>query len=89
MNKSPAVYHSKFSSIDDILPSMYTQGAWVRQAAVGFTTAVAEAYDISDIFCKLVPHVEPFLTRKALQLRKPVRFDTAFMDLLFVNPSFL
>ncbi|XP_012944552.1 phosphoinositide 3-kinase regulatory subunit 4 [Aplysia californica] len=55
----------------DALPLLAHPGAWVRQAAVGFTTAVAQAYDISDIFCKLVPHVEPFLTRKALQLRRP------------------
>lgn len=46
-------------------------GPWVRQAAVGFITAVAQAYDIPDIHCKLLPQVGPFLSRNIMQLRKP------------------
>ncbi|GFN76933.1 phosphoinositide 3-kinase regulatory subunit 4 [Plakobranchus ocellatus] len=46
-------------------------GPWVRQAAVGFITAVAQAYDIPDIHCKLLPQVRPFLSRNIMQLRKP------------------
>ncbi|RUS85454.1 hypothetical protein EGW08_006787 [Elysia chlorotica] len=46
-------------------------GPWVRQAAVGFVTAVAQAYDIPDIHCKLLPQVRPFLSRNIMQLRKP------------------
>ncbi|GFR74326.1 phosphoinositide 3-kinase regulatory subunit 4, partial [Elysia marginata] len=60
-------------------------GPWVRQAAVGFVTAVAQAYDIPDIHCKLLPQVRPFLSRNIMQLRKPAMKD--FMIRLHKNRS--
>ncbi|CAG5136560.1 unnamed protein product [Candidula unifasciata] len=53
-------------------PLLAHPGPWVRQAAVGFITAVAGAYDIPDLHCKLLPQLKPFLRRSVMQLRKPM-----------------
>ncbi|KAH9515561.1 phosphoinositide-3-kinase, regulatory subunit 4 [Bulinus truncatus] len=55
-------------------------GPWIRQAAVGFVTAVAQAYDIPDIHCKLLPQIRPFLSRNVMQLRKPAVVLDALSD---------
>ncbi|CAL1546383.1 unnamed protein product [Lymnaea stagnalis] len=55
-------------------------GPWVRQAAVGFVTAVAKAYDVPDIHCKLLPQIRPFLNRNVMQLRKPAVVLDALAD---------
>uniref|UniRef100_A0A2C9M689 non-specific serine/threonine protein kinase n=1 Tax=Biomphalaria glabrata TaxID=6526 RepID=A0A2C9M689_BIOGL len=55
-------------------------GPWIRQAAVGFITAVAQAYDIPDIHCKLMPQLKPFLSRNVMQLRKPAVVLDALSD---------
>ncbi|KAK0061121.1 phosphoinositide 3-kinase regulatory subunit 4 [Biomphalaria pfeifferi] len=55
-------------------------GPWIRQAAVGFITAVAQAYDIPDIHCKLLPQFKPFLSRNVMQLRKPAVVLDALSD---------
>ncbi|KAK6965246.1 phosphoinositide-3-kinase regulatory subunit 4, partial [Biomphalaria glabrata] len=55
-------------------------GPWIRQAAVGFITAVAQAYDIPDIHCKLLPQLKPFLSRNVMQLRKPAVVLDALSD---------
>ena len=64
-----------------IAPFLCHPNLWIRYGAVGFITVVAQHLNVADIYCKLMPHLNPFITQ-------PIVFRTASLvqDALEVHP---
>ncbi|CAA9997654.1 unnamed protein product [Nesidiocoris tenuis] len=43
---------------------------WIRQAVVGFISALARTLNIVDVQCKVMPMIEPYLKHNVIQLEK-------------------
>ncbi|CAK6984931.1 phosphoinositide 3-kinase regulatory subunit 4-like [Scomber scombrus] len=43
---------------------------WIRYGAVGFITVVAQHLNVADVYCKLMPHLNPFITQPIIQIDK-------------------
>ncbi|BES89107.1 phosphoinositide 3-kinase regulatory subunit [Nesidiocoris tenuis] len=45
---------------------------WIRQAVVGFISALARTLNIVDVQCKVMPMIEPYLKHNVIQLEKEI-----------------
>lgn len=49
-------------------PFLCHPNLWIRYGAVGFITVVAQHLNIADVYCKLMPHLNPFITQPIIQV---------------------
>uniref|UniRef100_A0AAV2ME79 non-specific serine/threonine protein kinase n=1 Tax=Knipowitschia caucasica TaxID=637954 RepID=A0AAV2ME79_KNICA len=52
----------------DTAPFLCHPNLWIRYGAVGFITVVAKNLNVADVYCKLLPHLTPFLTQPIIQI---------------------
>uniref|UniRef100_A0A8C9V437 non-specific serine/threonine protein kinase n=1 Tax=Scleropages formosus TaxID=113540 RepID=A0A8C9V437_SCLFO len=53
-------------------PFLCHPNLWICYGAVGFITVVAEHLNIADVYCKLMPHLTPFITQPIIQIDKEI-----------------
>uniref|UniRef100_A0A8B9K9C7 non-specific serine/threonine protein kinase n=1 Tax=Astyanax mexicanus TaxID=7994 RepID=A0A8B9K9C7_ASTMX len=58
-----------YEFVSDIAPFLCHPNLWIRYGAVGFITVVAQHLNIADVYCKLMPHLNPFITQPIIQVR--------------------
>ncbi|MBN3325899.1 PI3R4 kinase, partial [Atractosteus spatula] len=58
--------------VGDIAPFLCHPNLWIRYGAVGFMTVVAQHLNIADVYCKLMPHLNPFITQPIIQIDKEI-----------------
>lgn len=51
-----------------IAPFLCHPNLWIRYGAVGFITVVAQHLNVADVYCKLMPHLNPFITQPIIQV---------------------
>uniref|UniRef100_A0A673UTU3 Phosphoinositide 3-kinase regulatory subunit 4 n=1 Tax=Suricata suricatta TaxID=37032 RepID=A0A673UTU3_SURSU len=61
--QKPHVY--EFAS--DIAPFLCHPNLWIRYGAVGFITVVADQISTADVYCKLMPYLDPYITQPIIQ----------------------
>lgn len=49
-------------------PFLCHPNLWIRYGAVGFITVVAQHLNVADVYCKLMPHLNPFITQPVIQV---------------------
>lgn len=54
-------------------PFLCHPNLWIRYGAVGFITVVAQHLNIADVYCKLMPHLNPFITQPIIQVRLQIQ----------------
>ncbi|KAM9782637.1 LOW QUALITY PROTEIN: phosphoinositide 3-kinase regulatory subunit 4 [Neosynchiropus ocellatus] len=59
-----------YEFVGDIAPFLCHPNLWVRYGAVGFITVVAQHLNVADVYCKLMPHLKPFVTQPIIQIDK-------------------
>ncbi|KAA0703513.1 Phosphoinositide 3-kinase regulatory subunit 4 [Triplophysa tibetana] len=57
-----------YEFVSDIAPFSCHPNLWIRYGAVGFITVVAQHLNIADVYCKLMPHLKPFITQPIIQI---------------------
>ena len=73
--QKPHVY--EFAS--DTAPFLCHPNLWIRYGAVGFITVVAHQISTADVYCKLMPYLDPYITQPIIQV---------CMFQLGINPPF-
>ncbi|KAM6967962.1 phosphoinositide 3-kinase regulatory subunit 4 [Aplochiton taeniatus] len=61
-----------YEFVSDIAPFLCHPNLWIRYGAVGFVTVVAQHLNIADVYCKLMPHLNPFITQPIIQIDKEI-----------------
>ncbi|XP_052002420.1 phosphoinositide 3-kinase regulatory subunit 4-like isoform X2 [Xyrauchen texanus] len=61
-----------YEFVSDIAPFLCHPNLWIRYGAVGFITVVAQHLNIADVYCKLMPHLNPFFTQPIIQIDKEI-----------------
>uniref|UniRef100_A0A672LC47 non-specific serine/threonine protein kinase n=1 Tax=Sinocyclocheilus grahami TaxID=75366 RepID=A0A672LC47_SINGR len=61
-----------YEFVSDIAPFLCHPNLWIRYGAVGFITVVAQHLNIADVYCKLMPHLNPFITQPIIQIDKKI-----------------
>lgn len=51
-----------------VAPFLCHPNLWIRYGAVGFITVVAQHLNVADVYCKLTPHLTPFITQPIIQV---------------------
>uniref|UniRef100_A0A673V5U0 non-specific serine/threonine protein kinase n=1 Tax=Suricata suricatta TaxID=37032 RepID=A0A673V5U0_SURSU len=64
--QKPHVY--EFAS--DIAPFLCHPNLWIRYGAVGFITVVADQISTADVYCKLMPYLDPYITQPIIQIER-------------------
>ncbi|KAK1332446.1 hypothetical protein QTO34_007123 [Cnephaeus nilssonii] len=64
--QKPHVY--EFAS--DIAPFLCHPNLWIRYGAVGFITVVAHQINTADVYCKLMPYLDPYITQPIIQIER-------------------
>lgn len=41
---------------------------WIRYGAVGFITTIGQHLNVADVYCKLMPHLHPFISQPIIQV---------------------
>ncbi|TWW79823.1 phosphoinositide 3-kinase regulatory subunit 4 [Takifugu flavidus] len=59
-----------YEFVSDIAPFSCHPNLWIRYGAVGFITIIAQHLNVADIYCKLMPHLNPFVTQPIIQIDK-------------------
>uniref|UniRef100_A0A3Q2ZC59 non-specific serine/threonine protein kinase n=1 Tax=Hippocampus comes TaxID=109280 RepID=A0A3Q2ZC59_HIPCM len=59
-----------YEFVTDIAPFLCHPNLWIRYGAVGFITVVAQHLNVADVYCKLMPHLNPFITQPVIQIDK-------------------
>ncbi|CAL8248630.1 unnamed protein product [Lota lota] len=59
-----------YEFVSDIAPFLCHPNLWIRYGAVGFITVVAQRLSVADVYCKLMPHLSPFITQPIIQIDK-------------------
>ncbi|XP_077453778.1 phosphoinositide 3-kinase regulatory subunit 4 [Stigmatopora argus] len=59
-----------YEFVADIAPFLCHPNLWIRYGAVGFITVVAQHLNVADVYCKLMPHLNPFVTQPVIQMDK-------------------
>lgn len=49
-------------------PFLCHPNLWIRYGAVGFITVVAHQISTADIYCKLMPYLDPYITQPVMQV---------------------
>ena len=50
-------------------PFLCHPNLWIRYGAVGFITVVAHQISTADVYCKLMPYLDPYITQPIIQVR--------------------
>ena len=53
-----------------VAPFLCHPNLWIRYGAVGFITVVAQHLNVADVYCKLMPHLNPFITQPIIQVSR-------------------
>lgn len=53
---------------DPVAPFLCHPNLWIRYGAVGFITVIAQHLNVADVYCKLMPHLNPFITQPIIQV---------------------
>lgn len=61
-----------YEFIGETVPFLCHPNLWIRHGAVGFVCAVAKTLSLADLQCKLMPLLQPFLSRNVIQLDSEV-----------------
>uniref|UniRef100_A0A8C1T3A0 non-specific serine/threonine protein kinase n=1 Tax=Cyprinus carpio TaxID=7962 RepID=A0A8C1T3A0_CYPCA len=61
-----------YEFVSDIAPFLCHPNLWIRYGAVGFITVVAQHLNIADVYCRLMPHLSPFITQPIIQIDKEI-----------------
>uniref|UniRef100_A0A671X031 non-specific serine/threonine protein kinase n=1 Tax=Sparus aurata TaxID=8175 RepID=A0A671X031_SPAAU len=56
-----------YEFVSDIAPFLCHPNLWIRYGAVGFITVIAQHLNVADVYCKLMPHLNPFITQPIIQ----------------------
>ncbi|XP_074510389.1 phosphoinositide 3-kinase regulatory subunit 4 [Sebastes fasciatus] len=59
-----------YEFVSDIAPFLCHPNLWIRYGAVGFITVIAQHLNVADVYCKLMPHLNPFITQPIIQIDK-------------------
>ena len=54
-----------------VAPFLCHPNLWIRYGAVGFITVIAQHLNVADVYCKLMPHLNPFITQPIIQVSPP------------------
>ncbi|XP_028345730.1 phosphoinositide 3-kinase regulatory subunit 4 isoform X2 [Physeter macrocephalus] len=54
----------------DIAPFLCHPNLWIRYGAVGFITVVAHQISTADVYCKLMPYLDPYITQPIIQIER-------------------
>lgn len=49
-------------------PFLCHPNLWIRYGAVGFVTVIAQHLNVADVYCKLMPHLHPFISQPIIQV---------------------
>ena len=52
-----------------LAPFLCHPNLWIRYGAVGFITVVAHQISTADVYCKLMPYLDPYITQPVIQVR--------------------
>ena len=64
-----------------VAPFLCHPNLWIRYGAVGFITVVAQHLNVADVYCKLMPHLNPFITQPIIQVSPPLHHDQSLSQL--------
>ncbi|OWK05748.1 PIK3R4, partial [Cervus elaphus hippelaphus] len=51
-------------------PFLCHPNLWIRYGAVGFITVVAHQISTADVYCKLMPYLDPYITQPIIQIER-------------------
>uniref|UniRef100_A0A914MAF7 non-specific serine/threonine protein kinase n=1 Tax=Meloidogyne incognita TaxID=6306 RepID=A0A914MAF7_MELIC len=57
-----------FNILPDVVPFLIHPNKWLRVIAVNILTVLESSFSIADIYCKLVPLLQPFLKEQLIRL---------------------
>ncbi|XP_074653856.1 phosphoinositide 3-kinase regulatory subunit 4-like [Tubulanus polymorphus] len=66
--------------LKEVIPFLCHPGVYIRQAAVGYISAVAKSSNIADVHCNLLPQLKPYLKQQIIQVEKEVILLNALED---------
>lgn len=72
-----------------VAPFLCHPNLWIRYGAVGFITMVAQHLNVADVYCKLMPHLNPFVTQPIIQVSPPLIILTLPPPPSLTRPSLL
>lgn len=49
-------------------PFLCHPNLWIRYGAVGFITTIGQHLNVADVYCKLMPHLHPFISQPIIQV---------------------
>lgn len=61
-----------YQLLDESAPLLVHPNLWIRQAVVGFISAMARTLNMVDVHCKVASAIKPFLKTQLIQLEKEV-----------------
>lgn len=75
-----------------VAPFLCHPNLWIRYGAVGFITVVAQHLNVADVYCKLMPHLNPFITQPIIQVsprhRRHARASCVLLtSSVFISPQ--
>lgn len=53
-----------------LAPFLCHPNLWIRYGAVGFITVVAHQISTADVYCKLMPYLDPYITQPIIQIER-------------------
>nr|XP_020473104.1 phosphoinositide 3-kinase regulatory subunit 4 isoform X2 [Monopterus albus] len=69
-----------YEFVSDIAPFLCHPNLWIRYGAVGFITVVAQHLNVADVYCKLMPHLNPFISQPIIQIDKELVLLSVLKD---------
>lgn len=57
-----------YEFVGDVAPFLCHPNLWIRYGAVGFVTVIGRTLNVADIYCKLMPHLHPFISQPIIQI---------------------
>uniref|UniRef100_A0A8C6GYU5 non-specific serine/threonine protein kinase n=1 Tax=Mus spicilegus TaxID=10103 RepID=A0A8C6GYU5_MUSSI len=64
-------WHLRGAFFDSIVaPFLCHPNLWIRYGAVGFITVVAHQISTADVYCKLMPYLDPYITQPVIQIER-------------------
>ncbi|CAF89815.1 unnamed protein product, partial [Tetraodon nigroviridis] len=57
-----------YEFVSDVAPFLCHPNLWIRYGAVGFVSAIGQHLNVADVYCKLMPHLHPFLSQPIIQI---------------------
>lgn len=69
-----------YEFVSDIAPFLCHPNLWIRYGAVGFITVIAQHLNVADVYCKLMPHLNPFISQPIIQIDKELVLLSVLKD---------